>query len=464
MASENFAANTGDEYLSLDRSNGFLIKGDFLTVYMGNMPNFHKPPLQYWINAIQIHSGVEPFFATRLTSFVFAILLLLNVVFLVWLLLPDQPLALVIAPLPLATSENFWRYSVSAMLDIGAAFFAVFAITMLIVSLRRPVCWYLWAVVVAMGALQKVPVGLLFSAAILFVLFIQHRHDPEESARFQDNKHFRYSCLLLVILLLFWPAVQLLRHGFEAVKTLVFDQMLDRFSPNILEIDNSQFVWLNWILGDEVVLWVSGILASLIILFNKNRDLTFGIAVCVLLFFLAMSLANGRVFPRYLLIIYPLTTVLLVIFLFKTFRNPLISTSILLALLLVGGNPVHSEASIMKMSDVRNNFENIFVDIRSTLNEDDNLLICPGRTRPYPSAGAVSFHALNKARLVKIRRYRDIHKRMKRFKVHDNYNGLCHKKHEEQLRSLFTDFEILSTESNFIFWTASALKEAGSTR
>src|SRR5688572_6216461 len=65
-----------DEFYSLERSNGFDKFGDWLTVYSGNQPSFKKPPLQYWLNAINLELGMPITLSIRLWSYLFMLALL----------------------------------------------------------------------------------------------------------------------------------------------------------------------------------------------------------------------------------------------------------------------------------------------------------------------------------------------------------------------------------------------------
>ncbi len=69
----------GDEYLTLDRANSFLIRDDPWAVFAENQPTFKKPPLQYWITAWLMERTSDLEVALRLPSYVFALLTLVAV-------------------------------------------------------------------------------------------------------------------------------------------------------------------------------------------------------------------------------------------------------------------------------------------------------------------------------------------------------------------------------------------------
>src|SRR5689334_4869267 len=73
-----------DEYLTLDRSNAFLIKKDWLTVYSLNQPTFKKPPLQYWLTALSMKNSVNTIIGLRLPSYLFGLMLLMVTGFLAY--------------------------------------------------------------------------------------------------------------------------------------------------------------------------------------------------------------------------------------------------------------------------------------------------------------------------------------------------------------------------------------------
>ena len=49
-----------DEYWTLDRSASFAARNDWSTVHSENLPNFNKPPLQYWWSASAVGARARP--------------------------------------------------------------------------------------------------------------------------------------------------------------------------------------------------------------------------------------------------------------------------------------------------------------------------------------------------------------------------------------------------------------------
>ena len=60
-----------DEYKSVDRSQGFIKSNDWMHVYTKGIPSYQKPPLQYWLNAINLKLNVPGLLAFRLWPYLF---------------------------------------------------------------------------------------------------------------------------------------------------------------------------------------------------------------------------------------------------------------------------------------------------------------------------------------------------------------------------------------------------------
>ena len=130
-----------DEYLTLDRSNSFLLHDDYLTVYSENRPTFKKPPLQYWATAWLMQHTDDLEVALRLPSYLSAIALLVVTGILVGVLSPTTPWAIPAAVALLAGAKTFGESTQSALLDLGATLFATIAMLACWRALRQPRLW-----------------------------------------------------------------------------------------------------------------------------------------------------------------------------------------------------------------------------------------------------------------------------------------------------------------------------------
>jgi 4-amino-4-deoxy-L-arabinose transferase-like glycosyltransferase len=149
-----------DEFYTLDRAISFGRMGDWFTVFSGNEPSFRKPPLQYWMSAGLLDAGVGETVALRLPSMLFALGTLAATAWLARAIAPALPWAMPISVGLLASSVQFWSFANSGMLDVGAGFFAAAAVAAAVVALDRPRVWYVVALLLGLGALQKAPAGV----------------------------------------------------------------------------------------------------------------------------------------------------------------------------------------------------------------------------------------------------------------------------------------------------------------
>ena len=132
----------------------------------------------------------------------------------------------------LAGSLQFWTLANSALLDAGAGFLAALAVATTAVAIERPRVWYVVAVVVGIGALQKAPVGLVFVAAGLLALWLTRRVAGAEWARMTASPAFGRAVWVALLLVLAWPLLQSARYGMDAISESHDRQMFARILPD----------------------------------------------------------------------------------------------------------------------------------------------------------------------------------------------------------------------------------------
>ena len=215
------ALRYADEYRTLERSNGFIIHNDWLTVYSDNKPNWKKPPLQYWITAIALKNFSDINFATRLPNFIFAIGLLIATGVLANLINPCNNYSAPTAMIILSASTVYWHLAVSAFLDTGMVFFSMVAVIGTVLALRRPRYWYLVAAAVGAGALQKAPVAALLVGCILILIPLTKKYHEINISTVLTGKHFKLALLISGVMIAFWPLLQTAMYGSKAVTRAV---------------------------------------------------------------------------------------------------------------------------------------------------------------------------------------------------------------------------------------------------
>ncbi|MFV0369998.1 MAG: ArnT family glycosyltransferase, partial [Hyphomicrobiaceae bacterium] len=205
--------NQWDEFFTLDRASSFARMEDWWTVYSQNKPTFVKPPLQYWMSALLMEAGADLELAMRLPSMLFALGCLIATAWLAAVVAPHLPWAMPASVLLLASSTQFWKYSTSAMLDIGAALFGLLAVLFALLAVqRRPVWWYAAAAAVVLGALQKAPIGLALIAIFVGLLAATHRLHGLSAHGLWHTPQFRRSVYIAVGGSIAWPVFQALLH------------------------------------------------------------------------------------------------------------------------------------------------------------------------------------------------------------------------------------------------------------
>ena len=97
-----------------------------------------KPPLQYFLGALLLKSGIPLLFALRLPSLVFSLGTLVFVALLASRLAPGRSFAPIFAVFLLLSSKFFVELSATAFLDSGYAFFIVASVYFLLRAQEVP--------------------------------------------------------------------------------------------------------------------------------------------------------------------------------------------------------------------------------------------------------------------------------------------------------------------------------------
>jgi 4-amino-4-deoxy-L-arabinose transferase-like glycosyltransferase len=299
-----------DEFHTLDRSTAFARTGDWFRVRSMNEPTFNKPPLQYWMSAALIEAGVAPQTAIHLPSAIFLPMALAVVALLAHAVAPGLPWAMPAAVLLHASSAEFWRYGLSAMLETGAGLFASLALAAAILALRAPRWWYVCAAAIALGALQKAPIGLVFVALWILGLSLTRRWHGLGWRALRAEPRFRSALRWSLAGVLAWPLFQSLFHGLPVFEHFFGDQMIGRFTPTAPVSEPRGLDELGaLILGDEAVLRGIGMAAVLLLPWRTGRPEHWALAFIVAVFVSGMYLAGGHVTARYTLVVLPILSV-----------------------------------------------------------------------------------------------------------------------------------------------------------
>ena len=444
-----------DEYKTLDRSQGFIANGDWLTVYWKNNPSFRKPPLQYWLTAVSLERMSSVNVASRLPSYIFGLVLLLATACLASLLNNSNPYSAPTAIVLLSTSSLFWEMSVSAMLDTGMVLFSVIAVTGTLLALRQPRYWYLVAAAVGIGSLQKAPVAAVLVATIIALLPLTHAHHNVTLKSIFSNKHFRWAALIAFLISASWPVLQTSRYGSKAIIQAYGTQMWERFNPfGSTEIPSD---WTQVFLAPEAIIWIPAILSTAAIPFLFRRFEAIVPLVIVCGFFLVMGIASGDLSSRYPLLILP--------FLAASFAAALTwlpgqATGLVLAagLCLLGGGPLKNAESLALMNFPQEKYRPLLEKFRLKLRPDETLIVCGWRTdATSPTTPlfheSISYYASEGHRLYTIKDPKDLQKRQHaKQKIKPPYRGLCALDAFGQLKKFLVDYEIADQSEGYVHW------------
>ncbi|MEC9342832.1 MAG: hypothetical protein VYD64_03190 [Pseudomonadota bacterium] len=443
----------GDEYLTLERSHSFVVRDDPLTVYSENRPTFKKPPLQYWIGAWLIGATGDLVFALRTPSYLFALALLAATGALALVLNPTRPYAAPAAIALLAGSARFWENAMSALLDMGAAFFATVAVAACLMALRRPRGWYLVAVATAIAAWQKAPIPLLMVAGMLVVVAATRRLHDIDLRTSLANRHFLIAAIVMAAGVLAWPLIQYLKYGASSLEQAYVSQMVDRFSPFADSGTDKHRSWYTVLLDSEALLRVPALLAIFAMPWVLRRRELVALPALLVVFAVMAAFASGYVSPRYSLVFLPMLMASLAVVTLEIVPNRLAALAVILVLSMTSLGPFKSANALGIADDDQARYVPFLRSIAASLEADETLVTCNGRAAEGRiHRGAITYYASAGRPFERIRSADELAHLEDAGAVSPPYRGLCSEGDFEELRAVRPGLQTVERFGGYVHW------------
>ena len=298
-----------DSFYTLERSHNFQKYHDWFSVHSSHRPSFKKPPLQYWLTALGSKLGLSDLLSLRLPSFIFFLGLAIVAGFVSYLLSNRNPWTVPATILLMSCSLLLVRFGRSGLLDTGMAFFIMLSLLMLFYAKENPKSWILCGLFCGLGAMQKAPVAIIYIAIMLIVL--RKRDGYYQWSSLRQNKDFNRGLSLSIMLFLFWPVLQTLRHGVDYFKSAIGIEMVGRFTPlgGARIPGSNSLTWLGWLWKDLHVIGIVAITCVILVFcyrrLRENHRL-FALSIIIVVVAVAFSFATGKLYSRYLAVLTPL--------------------------------------------------------------------------------------------------------------------------------------------------------------
>ncbi|HSO46827.1 MAG TPA: glycosyltransferase family 39 protein [Rhizobiaceae bacterium] len=447
----------GDEILTLDRSSSFAARGDYLTVYTSNVPDFRKPPLQYWMTAGLLSRGADLEFSLRFPSWLFSMLSLAATGWLAVQISPRQAFVAPAAILLAASSTTFWVSATSGLLDSGAMFFGAVTVAACFAALREPRWWYAAALAIGVGSLQKAPVPLAFAAAIALGALFTAKSSGIDVRRAFMNRHFALSLGLMLAVLLAWPVLQLTRYGTAFIQVAYIDQMVNRFSPVGTQEGFDRRSWYTILTSGEPLLRIPAMAALFALPVMMRRSELWALPALLSIFALMAAMGSGYVSPRYSLLFLPMLAAALAAVTLDLFaarpRHGMVAIAVLSALSL---GPLKT-SDMLDLNDTQKVRANaILMEVASKLAPGETLVTCRGSRdglRIY--AGAASYYASRGRPFVQVRNMQELALFQQQGLASPPYRGACHASAGDEIKAAFGPDAIVGEVDGFVHWQAS---------
>jgi len=185
-----------------------LATGQWWTVYLNGQPDFDKPPMFVWLEALSMMVFGVSDFAARFPSALLGFGSILLIFFIARDLTASYWLP-VWAMIVLFTTHAFMRFAMRAMTDVPFTFFFELALLFYLIGLRRR-GYFIWCgLAVSLAVLTRSFLGLIPLGVILAHLLVTRRADLPRS------KYFIAGMLLAVGLPFVWFVSQYQLHGGE---------------------------------------------------------------------------------------------------------------------------------------------------------------------------------------------------------------------------------------------------------
>lgn len=450
-----------DEFLTLERSQGFARYGDWTTVYENGGPSFKKPPLQYWLTGILIQLGVEPGLAIRVWNHVFfaglgaaTVLLAFATTALPWAMPASLLLLVAYAPgVVLARGGH---------LDVGQAFFLVLALAACLLAQRRAGWWVVAGAAVGLGALQKTPVALF---GVVTVVVLLRTLAPEAwRARAPGGGSARIGLALGAIGVLGWPALELARHGGRWSRVFFGKQMAHRFRPENPIGDGEALGWLGWLSqGWGWAAWASLAALALVVavgsLRRQRRLLCLTLFACLSL--LVLTVAGGKLYDRYLIVVVPLLAVVTASVAAELGRSRAVPLALALALL-VANAPVlrvaHGDA--LREADAHrvDRIQAAVAAFDASYRRGETPVFVVAASDPRTNPAAFRCFSAVEPPSVAMFLHRDpAHAARDARRRGGPYRGLAPLREREALRAAVGEFTVVEVVEPFFVWTAESV-------
>jgi 4-amino-4-deoxy-L-arabinose transferase-like glycosyltransferase len=192
-----------DEVLAGERAREMVVRGDPGLVTVNFRPDYHKPPLQYWLSAWLLATTEAPERAVRIPAWLFSCGTILFAGLVAGRWCPETPWIMPLTGLLLAGNLVVGLYAGIGILEPGQVFFLLIVLLGLPVA-SRPARWWLVAAGCALGALQKLPVGF----ALWLVIIIG---DAIRTRSWSMARASAKPAALALLVAAVWPLLQVMR-------------------------------------------------------------------------------------------------------------------------------------------------------------------------------------------------------------------------------------------------------------
>jgi hypothetical protein len=295
-------------------------------------------------------------------------------------------------------------------------------------------------------------------AALVFVAW-RRRSAGEETAAVFANRHFALSLLLLLALLLFWPAIQYWNHGAAYIQQALVEQMWQRFAGGEDAGGGGGGAWFKGLFRGQPLLEAPLLVAILALPFVFRRWESLAITSLFIVYVVLSGIAGERGSVRYAIMFQPLMAASLSAIFARYLGVNALPAVLAWSLLL--GTPFKSAEGARLMQGTQTRHVAFLQRVAGAMQPQETFVRCRwnrGKAPLFP--GTFSYYASNGNRILALKSVDELAALRASGGGGAPFRGVCTIAEFADLQPVLEAPVAVETSGNYVHWAAKGVKPA----